>query len=55
MPSNLQLTLKSQRFREERKEDWYALEDLLGKVEAGRVRQLSNEDMLPKRGESHLP
>ena len=46
MPSNLQLTLKSQRFREERKEDWYALEDLLGKVEAGRVRQLSNEDML---------
>ncbi|MEP1231219.1 MAG: stage II sporulation protein M [Litorimonas sp.] len=46
MPSNLQLTLKSQRFREERKEDWRALEALLGKVEAGRVRQLSNEDML---------
>lgn len=46
MPSNLQLTLKSQRFRDERKDDWTALEALLRKVEAGRIGQLSNDDML---------
>jgi len=46
MPSNLQLTLKSQRFRDERKADWRELENLLGKVEAGRLGQLSDADML---------
>ncbi len=46
MPSNLQLTLKSQRFRDERKEDWRTLERLLSQVEAGRTRQLSDADML---------
>jgi len=46
MPSNVQLTLKSQRFREERKEDWKELEDLLGKIEAGRMSKLSDDDML---------
>ena len=46
MPSNVQLTLKSQRFRDERKDDWTALEALLRKVESGRTKQLSNEDML---------
>lgn len=46
MPSNVQLTLKSQRFREERKDDWRALEILLGKIESGRMRQLSDADML---------
>ena len=46
MQSNVQLTLKSQRFRDERKDDWTALEALLRKVESGRTRQLSNEDML---------
>lgn len=46
MPSNVQLTLKSQRFREQRKADWQALEGLLGKIEAGHMRQLSDADML---------
>jgi len=46
MQSNLQLTLKSQRFRDERKKDWSDLEVLLRKIEGRQTRQLSNDDML---------
>jgi uncharacterized membrane protein SpoIIM required for sporulation len=40
------LTLKSQRFRTEREADWLRLEDLLKKLEAGKRRQLSDDDVM---------
>jgi uncharacterized membrane protein SpoIIM required for sporulation len=42
----MRLELRSQRFRAEREADWRALEALLAKAERGRVRQLSDDDLL---------
>lgn len=38
--------LKSQRFRQEREEDWRRLERLIGKVEKGGIADLSDDDLL---------
>lgn len=47
MPSDLtSIRLKSQRFREERQHVWRELEALLVKVEQGRTKSLSDEEML---------
>jgi uncharacterized membrane protein SpoIIM required for sporulation len=40
------LSLKSQRFRTEREADWLRLEDLLKKLEAGKRRQLTDDDVI---------
>jgi len=40
------LQLKSQRFRVEREADWRRLEALLAKAEGGRVRRLTDEELL---------
>ena len=41
-----ELTLKSRKFREEREDDWRRLERLLGRMEKGGPRQLSDEELL---------
>lgn len=47
MPSDpTTIRLKSQRFREERQGVWKELESLLVKIEKGRVKSLSDEEML---------
>ncbi len=38
--------LRSDRFRLEREDDWRQLEDILGKIEKGRLRKLSDDDVL---------
>ena len=38
-----ELTLKSRRFREEREQDWLALEALLARMEGGRSEEHTSE------------
>ena len=40
------LFLKSQRFRAEREGDWLRLDDLLKRLEAGKRKELSDEDVI---------
>lgn len=45
-PSIEQAALRSDRFRLERESDWRRLEDILGRLEKGRLRKLPDEDVL---------
>ena len=41
-----QAALRSDRFRQEREADWKRLEEIVGRMESGRLRRLSDQDVL---------